>query len=402
VLSGYSGRVILRVLAGLVALAACGDHAAPSPSIRFLHTFGAEETELFNATIADKGIAVESSIVPFARGQQVIGEILRAGTSCPDLIRIDATWLPALRAELVPVPPQLAGLDWTPEAAGLAIDPAAPNTFTAVPQAIDGLLVVRDRARPAPSSPAIEDLVSAARAQLRTAGAHDAARGYPLGLRADGYWLVPWLRAEGVELAIEDGPSSIESEGAVRAMARFAALFGDVAAPPPPAGAETPDELRRWNAGELGYWVTGPWALGALPDRERLAVSPLAHAPRGGQLLVVPTCAKHPADGWRLAAELTDVHVLVRFAEAFGTVPTRRSALANAPALTHELYEALRGTEPLRRDPRTPLLFDDLNPALAAVIAHDATPDEAIAGVRRGWHRLAGAKRRPPEGPPAP
>ncbi len=366
----------------LIALASCSDEAPSAPPIRFLHTFNAEETELFNATIADKGIRVESSIVPFARGQQVIGEILQAGTSCPDVMRIDATWLPALGAQLVAVPAELAGRDWTPEAAKLVGDPG-PAAF-AVPQAIDGLVVIRDRSRPAPSSTGIDDLVAAARAAKGT--------GYPLGLRVDGYWLVPWLRAEGIELAIDD--KGIESDGAVKATARFSALFGDVAAPPPPAGSETPDELRRWNAGELAYWVTGPWALGALRDRDRLAVSALAHAPRGGQLLVVPKCAKRPAEGWKLAAELTDVAVLAKFADAFGTVPTRKSALALAPQIARDLYSALSSTEPLRRDPRTPLLFDDLNPALAAVIAHDATPDEAIAGVRRSWQRLRAATNR--------
>ncbi len=363
----------MRIYA-LLVLAACGGETASAPPIRFLHTFNAEETELFNATVADKGIRVESSIVPFARGQQVIGEILRAGTSCPDLIRIDATWLPALRAELVPVPAELAGRDWTPEAAELA------GVTIAVPQAIDGLVVVRDRARPAPAGTSIDELVAVARAAK--------GNGYPLGLRVDGYWLVPWLRAEGIELAIED--TGIESDGAVKATAKFAALFGDVAAPPPPAGSETPDELRRWNAGELVYWVTGPWALGALRDRERLAVSALAHAPRGGQLLVVPKCAKRPAEGWRLASELTGTAVLAKFADTFGTVPTTKSALALGPQIARDLYAALATAEPLRRDPRTPLLFDDLNPALAAVIAHDATPDEAIAGVRRGWQRLRG------------
>lgn len=357
-------------LLALLGLLACGGEAASTPPIRFLHTFGAEETELFNAVIAEKGIRVESSIVPFARGQQVIAELLRAGTNCPDLIRIDATWLPALRGELVPVPTELAGRDWTPEAAKLAED------VNAVPQAIDGLVVVRHRARPAPASPSIDDLIKAARAAK--------GAGYPLGLRVDGYWLVPWLRAEGIELAIDQ---SLDGGGAVKATAKFAALFGDVAAPPPPAGSETPDELRRWNAGELAYWVTGPWALGAI-DRTGIAISALAHAPRGGQLLVVPKCAKRPAEGWSLAAELTDVAVLARFAETFGTVPTRKSALAAAPPIARELYTALILTEPLRRDPRTPLLFDDLNPALAAVIARDATPDEAIAGVRRGWQRL--------------
>ena len=195
------------------------------------------------------------------------------------------------------------------------------------------------------------------------------------------------LRGPGTpDLAI-DG-TGIDGDGAVKATARFAALFGEVAAPPPPAGSETPDELRRWNAGELAYWVTGPWALGALRDRSQLAISALAHAPRGGQLLVVPKCARRPAEGWSLAAELTDVPALARFAESFGTVPTRKAALAAAPPIARELYTALTSTEPLRRDARTPLLFDDLNPALAAVIAQDATPEEAIAGVRRGWQRL--------------
>jgi hypothetical protein len=355
-----------------VLIAACGGDAPAPPPIRFLHTLGPAETELFNDIVVERGLAVDSSLVPFARGQQMIGEILQAGTSCPDLIRIDATWLPGLRAELAPVPADLAALDWTAEAAALA-------DGGAVPESVDGLVVLRDRRTPAPASPALDDLVAAARA-VKTAG-------YPLGVRADGYWLVPWLRDGGGDLAID----RIDGDGAPRALARFAALFADVAPPPPPAGSEAPDEIRRWSSGELAYWVTGPWQLAAL-DRDRVAVSPLAHAPRGGQLLVVPRCAKRPADGWRLAAELVAVPAQVRFAESFGTVPTRASALAAAPALARAVSDALKPAEPLPRDPRTPLLFDDLNPALAAVIAQDATPDEAIAGVRRAWKRLAGGK----------
>src|SRR5688572_10559012 len=157
----------------LIALAACGsERAAPTP-IRFLHTFGAEETELFNATMAERGIAVESSLVPFARGQQVISELLRSGKACPDLIRIDATWLPGFVAAnlLQPVPPELAKLDWLPEASALV------GTGAAVPQTVDGLIVVRDEVAPAPASPAIAVLIAAARA------ARHAGRPHPLGLR---------------------------------------------------------------------------------------------------------------------------------------------------------------------------------------------------------------------------
>jgi ABC-type glycerol-3-phosphate transport system substrate-binding protein len=358
-----------------LALAACGgDPAAPAP-IRFLHTFGADETELFNTTIAERGIVVESSLVPFARGQLVISEILTAKQDCPDLIRIDATWLPGLRAQLVPPPVELTALDWTPEAAALA---QLGGTWWGVPQIVDGLLVVRDAASPAPASASIEDLVLAARA------ARSDDRRHPLGLRVDGYWLVPWLRAEKADVAA----GAIDGDGATRALAKYAALFGDVAAPPPPAGSEAPDELRRWHAHEIAYWITGPWQLGALHDPERIAVSPIARAPRGGQLLVVPACARRPDQGWRLAAEITSVAVEVKLAEAFATVPTRRAALEASPPLPRAAYEALRGAELLPRELVTPLLFDDLNPALAAVVSGDATAEEAIEGVRRGWRRL--------------
>ncbi len=367
---GYSAAVRIWLV---LAIAACGGEPRALAQIRFLHTFGADETELFNATMAERGIAVESALVPFARGQQMIGEVLRAGTACPDLIRIDATWLPALEAsdQLLPAPAALAKLDWTPEAAALA-------GAHAVPQSVDGLLVVRDSSSPEPVSPSVDDLVAAARA------ARTQSRPFPLGLRVDGYWLLPWLRAEGGDLA----PSGIVGDGAVRALDRFAALFGDVAPPPPPPGSEAPEELRRYSEHEVAYWVTGPWQLAALREREFIAVSAIARAPRGGQLLVVPRCAKHPDDGWRLASELTSPEVELRFAAAFATVPTRVGALGRANPLVKSVYAALRSAVPLPRAAITPLLFDDLNPALAAVVGRDATPAEAIEGVRRGWARL--------------
>lgn len=362
-----------------IVLAACGSgHTAPAP-IRFLHTFSPAETELFNAIMVERGIPVEAKLAPFARGQQVIGEMLRAGTNCPDLIRIDATWLPGLEQGglLAPVPAALAASDWLPEASTAA---------TALPETIDGLVVVRDAAAPPPASPSVADLVAAAHA------AKHAERKYPLGLRVDGYWFEPWLRARGGELwPAARGEPSLGPQGSraqTDALAEFAHLFGEVAAPPPPSGEEAPEELRLWTSHDVAYWVTGPWQIGALRDRERLVISPLAGAPRGGQLLVVPRCAKDPAAGWKLAAVLTSVEVSERFADAFATVPTHEAALAASPPLVQQIYAALQSARPLPHDPLTPLLFDDLNPALAAVVAGDATPEEAIEGVRRSWQRL--------------
>ena len=366
----YSAPV--RFLLAL-ALIGCGSAPPGLPAIKFLTTFAPDETELFNAMMSERGIAVESQLVPFARGQQMIGEVLRTGTACPDLIRIDATWLPALESAdlILPAPEPLAKLDWTPEAAAL-------SGARAIPQTVDGLIVVRDQSSPEPTSPKLDDLIAAARA------ARTQSRPYPLGVRVDGYWLIPWLRTEGGELS----PAGIVGDGAVRALDTFAALFGDVAPPPPAPGSEAPEELRRYTEHEIAYWVTGPWQLAALREREFIAVSPLAHAPRGGQLLVVPRCAKHPDDGWRLAGQLTDVAAELRFAETFATVPTRTSVLDGASPLVKSVYRAIATTEPLPRTALTPLLFDDLNPALAAVVSRDATAAEAMDGVRRGWGRL--------------
>ncbi|MDX2089489.1 MAG: extracellular solute-binding protein [Kofleriaceae bacterium] len=365
-----------RLIASASLVACSSEPSAPQP-IRFLHTFSPAETELFNNVIAERGLRVESALVPFARGQQVIGEILAAKQGCPDLIRIDATWLPGLRAQLVQVPPELATLDWTPEAAELAQQGGA---WLGVPQTVDGLVVIRDKALPAPAGPSLDDVIAAARA------ARTPERPRPLAVRVDGYWFVPWLRAEGADLAA----GAIDGDNAVRAVARFAALFDDLAPPPPPSGSEANEELARFQNGGVAYWITGPWQF---TSGERMAVSPLAGAPRGGQLLVVPACAAHPEDGWKLAAEITSVHVATRLAQAFSTIPTRFEALAAAPMLSRDAATALREAVPLPRDARTPLLFDDLNPALAAVVAKDATPDEAIAGVRRGWQRLLKGSR---------
>lgn len=370
----------VRLLVFLV-IAACGGEAAPAHPIEFLHTFNPRETELFNTTIAERGLHVDASLVPFARGHQVITELLRAGKDCPDLIRIDATWLPGLVAAklLQPPPAELSAAGWSAIAKEMTI---AEGASWAVPQSIDGLVVVRLSSTPGPAGPSVQELVRAA----RTAGI-----AHPLGVRVDGYWFVPWLRAFGVELA----PGEIASDSAVHALREFAALFDSspaLVAAPPSAGSEAPDELRRWNAKEIAYWVTGPWQFADLRDRDQIEVSPLAHAPRGGQLLVVPTCAQQPAEGWRLAKELTSEQVSLIFSDAFATIPTLDAAQTHATTLVQRTLAALASAEPLPRTQVTPLLFDDLNPAVAAVVSGDATPEEAIAGVRRGWHRLEGSK----------
>lgn len=363
----------------LAVVCACSEPTAPPPpEVELLHTFGPAESAAIEAMLAGRAPTFASRIVPFARGQQAIEEVLAAGTDCPDLIRIDATWLPGLAARgvLIDPPPALAAADWLPEARELA---TIAGHLRAVPQTVDGLVALVHGGALPPATD-LESFLAAVTARRGSAR-------WALGLRVDGYWFVPFLRARGTDLGTAGQPG-LAAPAAELALARFAGLFGDVAAPPPPAGTEAKDEARRFDRGEIGALITGPWAVPDLELPATIVASPVPGAPRGGQLLVVPACAKRRESAWALAAALTSVDVQVELATRFATMPTRATALERSPALVRNIHDALVGATALPRAPTTPLLFDDLTPAVAAVVAGDATPDEALAGVRRAWARI--------------
>ncbi len=290
----------LAVVVAAAALAACGADTAPAPpSVRLLHTFNPAESAALDELIATRGRPVTTTLLPFARAQSVLHEVLRAGDDCPDLVRIDATWLPGLiDADLLAPAPADAPARWLPEAAALA---EYHGQRWGLPHSLDGLAVVfrRDAIVDQPWPPAtLGELVETARALTRPGR-------WGLALRVDGYWLIAFLRAAGADVADgTTGALGVDDIGAVRALAHYAALLGKggVSPPPPPPGEEAVDEARRFRAGTIAALVTGPWALPELAptpaDIEAIGVAPLPGAPRGGQLLVVPRCARDAAAGW--------------------------------------------------------------------------------------------------------
>jgi len=379
-------RVELLIVA--IALVACdGDRRAPVGPVRFVHTFSPPEA----AALADLlgGAEVELTLLPFSRGEAVLGAALRRAADCPDLIRIDATWLTALADAglLRPPPPELAERDWLPEAAALATWRGA---LAAAPMSLDGLVLVRSASEPAPDGWPPGDL-DALEAMSRAASGPGR---FGLGLRADGYWLVPFLRARGADVA--DGARhtlGIDGPAAEAALAEMAALYTDgVAAPAPAPGVEAEREAERFARGAIAILATGPWAFPDLASMGAdgltgLTVDAWPGAPRGGQLLAVPACAREPVRAWQLATSLTSPATQAAWSRRLGTVPTTARGLAEAGPLARATYTALAGARPLPQHPLSAALFDDLTPAVAAVVAGDATAGEAIAGVRRAWTR---------------
>jgi ABC-type glycerol-3-phosphate transport system substrate-binding protein len=378
--------------------------------IRLWHTFNPAETEALNQALAGRAGThrVETTLLPFQRGQTILREVVERADECPDLVRMDATWIPELARAgvLMPVPADLmARRQWLPEAADLARDRGVDY---ALPQSIDGLALIyrKDAVRGVDWPPrTVNELIATAR-RLTEGGNHG------LGVRVDGYWFGAFLRGWGGELLDPDqGYLGIDQPLAKEALDRFAEFFSarGISGLPPPTGNEAQVEVRRFRAGAIAVVMNGPWAVTDLGagDTSGLGVAPFPSdprgrgaAPRGGQMFVVPTCAREPQAAWALAFELTAPELQASWARRFGVVPTTEAALADAGPFSQAFYQALQRARPLPRHPISAEIFDDLNPAIGAVVAGDATAADALDGAVRAWTRLLARHELPVRVPP--
>ncbi len=399
----------LRLVA-LCVLAACGGGKAapPLPELRIWHTFGPTATGLFNRDVEaierQEKIHVVATVLPFGRARNQIARVLEdhpePGPGCPDLVRVDATWVPLLaKAGLLrPLVDEATALQgFTPEAVELV---EWDGQRWGLPQAIEPLALLYDGeaiARAGVDWPprSLTALEEAARKLT-----HDGR--YGLSVRADGYYFLAWLRAAGGDLPGVEDPASRA------ALARYGALVaqGGVAPPAVVGADEARVEAERFARREVAIVVGGPFSvaeLGALPFRPQVAPFPLGPgarpaAPRGGQVFVVPRCAPNPERAVQVATLLTSPERQLAWSRELPLVPTRAAALAQTEGLAKGFADALPATRALPREPTTPELFDDLTPAVEAVLFGEATADEVLPGVTRAWRRLT-ARQAKPRGP---
>ncbi len=391
----------------VAAITACGEPRPVEEPLRLWHTFGPEETEALNHDLARLASGrVRATVLPFGRAHNRIRDVLgRRAPECPDLIRIDATWLPGLaQAGLLAEAPD--GGEWLPQADELAL---WNGRRWGLPQTVDCLALLFDEARVTAvrTTPprTVEELVALARALTR-----DGTWG--LSLRSDGYWFVPWLRAQGGELFDPVTGPHIDTAAGRVALAHYVALAGPGGVAPAPslAGDEAAEEARRFAAGEVAIVVGGPWTLAALiragASPSGVGIWPFPDAPdgrpaapSGGHLWAVPACSRRQAEAWELARGLTEPAVQARWSQSLGVIPTRPRALDGAGRQVRLFVDALAHAAPLPRHPVTPLLFDDLTPAMQAALAGDATTDEVLTGVSAGWGLLVVRPPLPPHQP---
>ncbi len=393
-LARFCGALYL-VLSFCLLSASCAEHKKVSTEpLRFWHTFNSNESALLDSWLRRPGQPdVATTILPFARATNLFRSAVGDGL-CPDLLRTDATRIPGLvqSDSIQEVPVKVwSSRNWLPEAEAIA---SFDGRRFALPQSLDGLALIRKRASPkAWPPPSIELwLQEARRAEVQPS----------LGILLDGYWFVAFLRSGGATLPNDQGLPAADSLEAQEALTSFAQLFrSGLAMDLLDERAPSRAMVKAFRRGELQQVFTGPWDLADLadgnPEELEVGAFPGGVAPRGGQVLVVPTCAKDPAGAWALASSLTDPRLQAEWAQKLISIPVTSAGLSDANRLVKEFYRALQQGRPLPRHGRVPELFDDLTPAVIAVVSGDASSAEALAGVARSWNRLYGVKGRPNE-----
>lgn len=376
---------LLLVFAVATMLGCAQSAPTEDDALQFWHTFNREESSALQSWLDEsEHPPVVPTILPFAMANIRVRSALADG-SCPDLVRMDATRIPGLAAqELISEVPKSVweARAWLPEARDLV---RYDDTAYGVPQSLDGLALIHKRGLATPAMTTVQDLEQfLERSRTR------------IGMLVDGYWLLPFLRAEGARLPQANGMPRIDSPNAGRALEHFASFFQKgLAYDVIDERSPTRSIVRAFHRDEIAFVLSGPWDLGALANGkpEALTVLPFpgAHAPRGGQVLVVPRCSKRARNAWQLALAMSAPKLQSEWAKKLGSIPVTATGLKEAGPLANAFYRALEGTSPLPRHARAPELFDDLSPAVSAVVSGDATAEEALAGVARGWRRLYAA-----------
>ena len=419
----------------LLPLAACDCKGKPAPAkktvLNLWHTFNPEETRTLNQLLArvreqHPAWVIQSTVIPFARAQN---EFRRAANRCdpgaPDVFRAEMPWVDEFvdKGLLQPVPAARRSHSG-------ALLPAALEGATysgkawLLPASLDCLALLYNRDLVSKPPATLKALVATARGLTAdSAGRNAADEAFVPGktvrwgfyVRADAYWFLPFLWAQGGRLL---NPAKkevfIDQEASVAALRYYRDLIQvhRIAPPRPSPSNDYEDMMRRFGQGKVAMIVNGPWATRTLLNRPafkdptRLGVAPFPQgstaspaAPRSGHGFVVSRCAKQSDAAWALAAALSDLAAQVQFARSNSLLPAMTAAYDNEAVKKNRLItgfrDALSGSRARPRHPAMARIFDDFTPAVQAVVLGDATPTEALAGVGRAWRRLLASPSRP-------
>lgn len=221
-----------------------------------------------------------------------------------------------------------------------------------VPWATENVALLTNKAL-SPTCPATMDDAVATAKQLQAAGTSQPGLGIGLqiGTAGDGYHWQPLFSADGgyafkqnADGTYDPNDMGIGGEGAIAAATRLQGLVRDGV-----MGANVSFDIAQqaFNAGQMAYWITGPWAI---PDAE---------AALGDNLMICPI------PGWAGSPYTSQPFIGVRgfFQPNNAKNPVLASTFLSDEVQTTEFMDAMYSV-----DPRTPAWI----PTLETVSATDA------------------------------
>lgn len=412
----------------LLALCGGGCECGPTPdaqtTVRFWHTFNAEETQTVESLVRDferenPGVRVEVTVLPFGAARNRLRNALR-GDDGPDLARAEIAWVPELATEGLVTPLQ-SDVDL-----GDHIPAARPvveydGTIWAFPQGVDCLVLYynRDHLRQidAAAPATLDDLSDVGRrltldAEGRALGTQgfDPARvvRHGLFLKGDGYYFLPFLWGYGGDTFVgPDRTVAIGTPASAEASRRFVDLVRQGIAPARVDFArDYAEELAAFGDGRVSMIVQGPWAAaeilrgGAFSSPDNLGVVPVPRgpggrggSPSGGHGFVVSARSTHAGVARSLGAFLSSESAQKRLALRNHILPTRVAVYAapevsRAPLLK-AFHDGLEQAHSRAIFPGMAQMFDALTPAVQRLMRGEGEPAEVLGAVADEWTAIS-------------
>jgi len=408
--SPAAGLLVALVLA--VTASACSDGGERDDTVVFW-AMGAE-AEAAEAVLAgfreqNPGIPVRVQKVPWSAAHE---KLLTAyvGGSMPDVFQLGNTWVPELATlgALEPLDERVAGSkdvareDFFP---GVLEANVVDGRLVALPWYVDTRLLfyrrdLLERVGVAAAPRSWEEWRGAMRKVRDSAAASPSEGGGPYGAFLPiSEWQTPAILALQLGAGLlRDGDSfgNFRSPEVRRALDFYVGLFADDLAPRA-FEAQVSNVYREFAAGYFAFFVTGPWNL---VEMGRRLPAPLAGAwttapmpsptgegtgvsIAGGASLAVSSASPRKEAAWKLVEYLSTAPVQVRFREASGDLPSRRSAWDRPGTAPDERSAAFRvQLDHLVATPRVPeweRIAAKLTHHLERVVRSDTTIDAGLA-----------------------
>ena len=208
-----------------------------------------------------------------------------------------------------------------------------------------------------------------------------------------------WIASEDGQDVLAGGGSGSSWAGAKKALGLAASWVGTIS-PREVLSYREDDALRRFASGQVAFMRNWPNAQALLADfprsRGEIAMAPLpGRAALGGWQLMVSGYSQHPREAMDLVFELTSPLAQRQLAEV-GVLPVMDHVLADPGVLARRPY--LRHVAQAYRSAiaRPTAVFGPSYPEASAliaatvhqVLAHDLTPEKAVAQLARQLNQL--------------